>query len=329
MISVKGYGAKRTLLTAINITPGLQGLSVVLRNLYFGCLIFLLVAGVCTGLIVTRMTANLRHFARSLDAVDPAQHIWTPAAPPTSAEEHLLYLHFGSMLGSMREASKTQKLFIANASHELKTPVAGMLMALQVALSRPRPVEFYQSLCQDLLKSVLGLKRLSTALLELIRVETVIGAQIGAIDASELLATLVDRWQAAASARNVVLSCAPIAPGLVLHSHRELLEVAIGNIIDNGIKYSHEGGHVDISLTVVAPQSIVIVIRDHGIGISPTNMNRLGEVFFRASESRSDELSFGIGLAHTMRIIKSLGGRVEITSVEDRGTEVTMYLLRS
>jgi signal transduction histidine kinase len=314
-----------TLVIATNIEPTLRELARMRRYLLLGAVLLVALTGLGTGLIVSATTANLRAFAASLGHVRPSAPDWTPPRPAASAEEKQLFSSFQGLMAAIRQAGDAQRLFIAGASHELKTPVAAMLTALDVALMRRRTVEEYEATCRGVLDTARGLKRLTTTLLALARTDELKQVEKSPVAAQAVLGTLAATWQPRALERGVRLEIAPAPPGLELATNVTLLEVALGNLVDNAIKYGRPAGAV---LVAVARdhRGCVFTVRDDGIGMREADVRRLGEVFFRANEARPDDTSFGLGFAQTAKIATLIGGRLDVSSTLGRGTEVRLTL---
>ena len=311
---------------ATNAGPTMTELRLVRRYMVVGAVLLVSLISFGTSIIVSHTTSNLRAMAHSLRNVKPQNPVWTPPGRPQCAEELLLFESFRSMLSAIKKSTDAQRLFIADASHELKTPVAGMLTTLQVMLAKRRSPEEYEQMGRDLLNAVQGLRRLSGTLLDLARLENQAEIETSILNVEDLLATVSDRWVPVAERKGVVLTFAN-APGLMVHGNRELLEVAVGNFIDNAIKYSDSGDSVEI--TAVAShggKGMILHIDDHGVGMNERDLSHLGEVFFRSDEARSDDMSYGLGFAQAQRIVGLLGGHVEVKSKLGHGTEIIVTI---
>ncbi len=314
------------LFSATNVKSVIKEVNFVKRTLSFGVLILLFLTCGGTILIVSHTTTNLKNFAHSIGRVLPRRPEWKLAFGPKSAEENLLFSSFEKMILKIKKVSEAQRLFIANASHELKTPIAGLLMSLEVTLTKTRKPEEYERTCSALLNTVRGLKRLSTALLDLARLEELDDLKKTKIDLSLLFERLVDSWSEHAAKKNISLKVNKnFENSPSIYSNLEFLEVALGNFIDNSIKYSAPNQTVVIEAKR-AEANICISIQDFGVGISDNDLKRLGEVFFRSNQARSVELSYGLGFAQAERIIKLLSASLSVFSTLGEGTTVEITL---
>lgn len=313
---------------AVDAQPVLHSVLELKRTLALVGIALLLLTALGGFLVVSLSTRNLRLFAHQLRSLKPPSFLGRPPLAPRSLEERLLFDSYAQMESEVRKALEQQRLFIANASHELKTPIAAVISALQVVLARPRSAADYVATCEDVLAEMQTLKRLSTALLDLARLETPAQPD-GQVELVALAGALLERWGRLAAPRGIVLagalqSAAPCWVG----GQREQWEVLLGNLLDNAIKYSADGARVTLSLRTEGPRRVVLQVRDQGIGMSERQLAQLGQVFFRADAARSAGDSFGLGFAQAQRLAEQLGGSLQVQSAPGAGTCVELQVER-
>lgn len=314
------------LFLAVDLKAAMAPLATVRKLIFAAAILLSVITTVATAAIVSLTTSNLRLLARSLGAINPLAPAWSFRERAQTAEERLLFTSFRTLIEEIRKARQKQSLFIASASHELKTPVAAMMTALEVLLAKERSVHDYQETCRDLLKTTRDLRRLTGTLLNLALLESDAQGDSGRLDLRDVLKLLYERWtrEVKGRGRGISLSCrTPEGPCFVT-GNMELLEVALGNFIDNAVKYSHAGGRVEVSLHAAADGHHEVRIKDQGIGIAAADLEKLGDLFFRADASRAALDSFGLGFSHAKRILASFGATVQVRSQPEKGTEVTV-----
>ncbi len=318
-----------TLSVALNAQPALDGITEVRRLSAFAALGILVLTAASSFIVVSISTRNLRGFARQLRDLKPPAFTRPMLFAPHSAEEKLLFDSYGQMERSVQGLLESQRLFIANASHELKTPIAAVIAALEVILANPRSAEDYADTCRDVLAEMQVLKRLSLGLLDLALLDHSPGVATTSTALADSMRQAAARWQKTAQERGIRLSLTPLENHDVhVPGTSEQWEVLLSNLLDNAIKYSESGTEVSLGVAVLDDQTVRIRVIDEGIGMSLTETEQLGNVFFRADTARVQGQSFGLGFAHCQRIAEQLGAALTVTSEQGMGTCVTLSIRR-
>jgi len=232
----------------------------------------------------------------------------------------------------LKRLEAVRRDFVANVSHELKTPVTsikGFAETLEDgALEDPEAARRFVRIIAgqaDRLNSIIGdLLALST----LEQSEGESRLSLSEADVCDVLKVAVDVCEPRAQARNIHLSidCATCLLGAV---SPPLLEQAVVNLIDNAVKYSPEGSDVSVSLEEAADE-VVISVSDHGPGISREHVARLFERFYRVDKARSRDLGgTGLGLAIVKHIAQAQGGSVSVDSTVGKGSTFRIHLPRA
>lgn len=216
--------------------------------------------------------------------------------------------------------------FVANVSHELRTPltfIKGYVETLQDL--PPEERDKAKEFLAIIEKNVKQLTNLVTDLLDLARLESREGiARMRPADIGEIARRALDNFKPAVLGKghNVVLN---IPEGLsLIQADPDLLEKAIGNLIDNAVKYTPAGGRIEVYVKS-ADKAVRIEVRDNGIGIPEADIERVFERFYRVDKSRSREMGgTGLGLAIVKHIAQLHHGEVAVRSKPGKGSAFTI-----
>jgi len=229
------------------------------------------------------------------------------------------------MFDRLESSFETQKEFIASASHELKSPLALLQLSLEDEVQDPNLPD---NLRHQLIRQtdiVRRMSRLVKNLLDLSALELKECFDLKEINLAELLKSVLSDYEVVFSAKKIDVQ-AHIPPKLTVKGDWENLQRAVINLVDNAIKYNHEGGN--IILKVSAKNSGVhISLFNTGTGIPPADLDRIFVQFYRVEKSRSAEYGgSGLGLSIVKRIIELHGGRIDIESEPSAWTRVNIFL---
>lgn len=232
---------------------------------------------------------------------------------------------FNNMLDRLETSFEIQANFINNASHELKTPITTIIAETEIALLKQRQPEEYETTLENINRQASRLANLTESLLKLTQTGYDGTKQVQDITrVDELLLDVkcdLDRLYPG-NRINIKLNEIPEDDSLLmLPCNKPLLELAIGNIISNGVKYS-DNDEVFVTLTA-NNNKIKITITDIGIGIPAEDIPYLYEPFFRGKKA-SKYTGYGLGLPLAAKIIRMHNGELVIQSEPDKGTVVAI-----
>ena len=218
--------------------------------------------------------------------------------------------------------------FTANASHQLRSPLAAILSNAQVGLLSTKPEE---AAIRQRLNKIVELTKsnsnLVSNLLALARYETMVSPdKLESIELVSLLSLLSDRFEEIIADKklkfNTLLSQTPV---LVL-GESDLLAQVVTNLLDNAIKYTPEGGRIQLQLFTQNTSAVIRVI-DSGMGIPQNNLDNIFERFYREeSAKKSQQKGYGLGLAISREIMRLHKGKITVKSKISEGTTFTLEL---
>lgn len=241
-----------------------------------------------------------------------------------------LALSFNQLLDRLEESFELQRRFMADASHELRTPVAILRGEAEVTLARPdRSLEEYRETLAVLRDESQRLAHIIEDLFTLTRADAgQYPLTLRDFYLDELAGEVLHRARSLALAKHIILVPA-VDPDLPLHADEALLGRMLLNLLDNAIKYTPEGGKVSL-VCHKEGQEYLLSISDTGPGIPPELQKRIFERFFRADKARtraeSDTGGAGLGLSIARWIAEAHHGRLELTRSDASGTTFTAYL---
>jgi heavy metal sensor kinase len=229
-----------------------------------------------------------------------------------------------AMIGRLQRSFEEIRRFTADASHELRTPLAAIRAETEVALGKPLTTAEHQELLGSILEECERLTRLTDQLLTLSRQDAnTAGQPREPVDLAALIDKVVETMRPLAESKGLNLSNGDKGPVRVTGDEARLREVFY-NLLDNAIKYTPEGGAIDVRLERQDGRAVVTV-RDTGIGIPPEHLPRVFDRFYRVDKVRGRaEGGTGLGLSIAQSIVCAHGGRIELDSTPGQGTTCTV-----
>ena len=270
--------------------------------------------------VIRRGLRPLAEMRRALERVQPA-HLneridpdrWPPELRPLAAS-------FDDMLRRLEDSFTRLSQFSADLAHELRTPVGNMLGEAQVALTRDRRPEEYRGVIESSAAECERLSGIIDSLLFLARAESaeqqVNRSVMNGRSAIEKIASFYEVW---AEEVGITITCNGEAD---VFADPLLFNRAIGNLTENALRFTPQGGQITLSLRRI-DNGTEISVRDSGSGIAPEHLPRVFDRFYRGDPSRSSR-GTGLGLALVKSIVDLHGGSVAIESTPGRETTVRL-----
>jgi len=223
----------------------------------------------------------------------------------------------------LEDAFVSQLAFVSNASHELRNPLAAMIGQAEIALMKDRENMHYQEVIKTIYSDALRLKKIVNSLLHLSQAST--ESEIrnhSLINLDELLLDIIENLSRTKGYNQIKIQLPEeMEEQLHIKGNLSLLEVAIGNLIDNACKYS-ENKPVLCKLEKKGIK-IYLIIEDHGFGMGQEDLKYCMEPFYRSSSVRNKE-GFGIGMAVANTILNNHGIDLSIQSELGKGTIIQL-----
>ena len=231
---------------------------------------------------------------------------------------------FNHMMDKVSASFERQQRFSASAAHELKTPLATMLVNLDVldmeekasAAQMERVLSIVRTNTERMIRLVDNLFQLTTEKSSEMCEE---------VPVDEMFAEILEELSAQLNAKHLSVSLSSLS-GIKLTGNRTMLYRAMSNLVENAAKYNRENGSISISASQ-QQEDIIIKIADTGIGIPKEECERIFEPFYRVDQSRSRSIGgAGLGLALVKDIVEKHRGTIQVHSRAGQGSEFILYL---
>ena len=283
--------------------------------------------------VLSRWTA--RTLARSLSPLMDGTHALAggnlsyrvDTSHVSLAEVSALATSFNQMADRVQQSQQAQRDFVANVSHDLKTPltsIQGYSQALLDGTARTSDAQQRAALVINqeaqrlthLVEEVIDLARLESGRLHL---------HLQAIDANELGTEVVESFRPLAEVADVTLAWSPTPLATHITADAARLRRALANLVDNALKHTPASGTVAVAAEVVnGGQQVQYTVSDTGPGIPSEELERIWERFYRVDRSRTGRSGSGLGLAIVKEIVEAHGGSVGVDSAVGQGSRFWM-----
>ncbi len=215
--------------------------------------------------------------------------------------------------------------FVANISHELKTPIGALAVLAETLIDETDPA-LVSRLAGKTVSEAHRVAKIIDDLLELSRIELAGDLIVSRCDVGTLVAEASSRNSYAAQQRKVCVTIGEIADGLSINADQAQIGSALGNLVDNAVKYSEAGSKVVLTATADG-QGVTFSVTDSGIGIPTRDLDRIFERFYRVDRGRSRGTGgTGLGLSIVRHVASNHGGAVTVESREGEGSTFRLYI---
>lgn len=293
------------------------------------------------GGLIALLLSLILAFALSRWVADPLQQVvlaarnypaeeMKPISPRGPHEVQDLTRAFNAMIARVESSQKSQRDFVANVSHELKTPLTSVRGFAQAILEDTADTPESRKQAAQIIYDEAGrMHRLALDLLDLARLEGGIAdLKMAPVDVNELLKSIVEKFTPEAKKAGIHLRM-DITENLPrLTGDGDRLAQVITNLMDNALKFTPANGQVVVS-AANAGMNVKISITDSGPGIPKEALDRIFDRFYQVDASRSragGKTSAGLGLAIVQEIVQAHGGRIDVRSQVGHGTTFAIHL---
>jgi two-component system sensor histidine kinase SenX3 len=285
-------------------------------------------AGTHRGVIVD---AHLQQLFAETQHGEPAACIVELQGPPKiTFSIEAMPIPEGGAVATIEDISERVRIdsmrtdFVANISHELKTPVGAIAVLAEMLADEPDPTVIH-SLSSRVVDESHRAARTIDDLLELSRIESSHSLD-DSVDLAAVVGEAVARGRMAADGRRVDVESIERLESIWIRADRAQLSTAVGNLVENAVKYSDEGGLVQVRIRR-NERWVEVMVADQGVGIPAADLDRVFERFYRVDKARARRTGgTGLGLAIVRHVANNHGGVVSVQSQEGEGSTFAFRL---
>lgn len=293
------------------------------------------------GLIIL-LLAPLGGFLLAERAIDPLQNLihLTERLRPSRMEERIplrgvgdeldqLAYKINQFLDQIADYIRRNRDFLANAAHELRSPLTAILSSVEVTLEKPRTPEEYEELLYSIDEECRHLSVLVNQLLQLAESEAGVSQfEKAPVLLNEIVERTVEMFGPVAEERGISLT-SKCDPRVMAWGEGRQLRQLVTNLVDNAIKFTPAGGAVTVRLRSLTDDRAELQVQDTGVGIPADDIPRIFERFYQVDRARrrgAEQRGNGLGLSICNAIIQNHLGHVNVTSRVGEGTTITVVL---
>ena len=249
----------------------------------------------------------------------------TPVRSGDSVVGAVMVLHD---ISEIRRLERARRDFVANISHEFRTPLAAIQGFAETLLDGAlEDSENGKRFIRIIYEHALRLGHLTEDLLKLARIEAgQLQLEIQPVNILQIMDPCIETTRIKAKQKGLILETDPVSESPLLHGDVRLLQEALQNLLDNAVRYTSPGGRIRIHAAVQGSE-MTISVSDTGIGIQRADQLRIFERFYRADAARSRESGgTGLGLSIAKHLVEAHGGRIRVESEIGQGSTFSIYL---
>ena len=315
-----------SLLQVGKTTEALTALLAQFRTTFGWVVLLALLLGVAGGAWLARRTlAPIRQLIGTVESViATGQMSERMPLPQTNDEIGRLARLFNTMLEKNETLIRRMREALDNVAHDLRTPLTRLRGVAELALQGEPNAEVCRDALLDTMEESDRVLTMLNTLMDISEAETgLMRLERQAFPVASLVEEIIELFQFVSEEKQIIVT-ANIPPGLQVIADRNRLRQVLVNLLDNAIKYTPGGGHVEISAQTHGNE-VVVTVKDTGAGIPAEEIPRIWERLYRGDKSRSQR-GLGLGLSLVRAIVNAHGGRIELQSDVGKGSSFTIHL---
>lgn len=237
---------------------------------------------------------------------------------------------FNNMAESLEKTENNRQKFIANISHDLRSPLTSIQGFISAIADGTIPPERQTHYLNIVLEETARLTKLANDMTDLSKVEAgAINLELCEFDINDMIRDSLNVFETRLSAKKIRTQAVFEEEVTVVLADPNMIQRVIQNLLDNAVKFTPQDGEITVETTVKG-EKVLVAVRDNGEGISREEQRKVFERFFKADSSRGlDKGGIGLGLSIVKEFIKAHGEKIEVKSNENMGTEFTFSLKKA
>lgn len=285
-----------------------------------------LIAALSGWFMARRALSGVEEVTRTALQISTGSFEQRVAVKSRGAEIELLATTFNKMLDQINAVFKNMKEINNSIAHDLRSPLARVRGAAEMALTTATNVDENRAIAAGIMEDCDRLLAMINTMLDIAESESgVLKPKSDRVDIASVIMQATDLFMPVAETGSIKIST-ELSEGCIVIADSKMLQRMVGNLLDNALKFTPPGGSVKIT-TVAEKESIIIMVRDSGIGIYEKDLSHIFEKFYRCDSSRSRKGS-GLGLSLVKAIAELHGGSITVRSIPGHGSVFNVTLPR-